>query len=65
MPTTTASTTDPDVIASEFEQLSGVFLDGTDPADMVDFRATLARSAEFGGSSADADLEAWLAGEEV
>lgn len=55
----------PDTEPSAFEAFSGVLLDGTSIDDAIDFRATIARYAEFGGANADADTAAWLAGADI
>lgn len=44
---------------SEFEQLAGVTLEGTDPADLVRLRDVIRDHALFAGT-ADADTESWL-----
>lgn len=63
-------TTDPDVIPNVFEELAGVFIDGTDPADVIDHGLRLVERIErqsllVSGANSDAATEAWLAGEEV
>lgn len=49
---------------SEFEQLAGLMLDGTDPVDIEEIRAHLLDAVDVPGSC-DADVELWLAGEDL
>lgn len=59
-----------DSVPTVLDDLAGVFVDGTDPADIAEHGMRLIERVErlefvATGANSDLDTEAWLAGQEV